>query len=587
MKYYRRASLSIGILLSSIILLTIFPFVKLHGQEKETIAKEQDPILFYIKSEDSIRLATDIYLPPGKGPFPCILMRTPYNKIHGRQVSKPFLERGWAVVAQDCRGKFESNGVYEPFRHERPDGLATLDWIRAQPWCNGKVGGWGGSYGGFTQWAVADRLDVIVPLVTSANMYELVFPEALFSLATLLNWSLPNGSKTFNEVDPEKMKESYYVLPLSTADEATVRQIDFLDEMLAHPHMDSYWGAMNHRAPIGCPVFSVAGWYDIFLMSQIRDFEMLGPSRHPDSRLIIGPYAHGKITIETDFGDAGDLGLMNEKGMDFVSKVLDENEIGEDDKPGSKAYSLFIMNRNEWVESDCWPPAQTSATPFYLHHNGLISRDHNRTQKVFEYSYDPSDPYPSIGGTYLGVGVGPAWQNPNVDRPDQVVFESKVLEKDLVLLGPVDATIYVGTDAPSTDFFVSLQDVRPDGKIINIQEGGGTIYSDPRAGASPKRADISLWATGYQLDKGHRIRVVISSSLFPRYNRNLNSGEDIFFAKTARIARQKIYLGQQYPSHLLLPVFSVEEPNFSLWQLPSKINSIDNSKIMSTKNGRK
>ena len=180
----------------------------LHSQEGEesNLAKTTEAVTV----EDSIQLATDLYLPNGSGPFPCILILIPYSKnnfgINGVGAIKQFLKRGWVVVVQDTRGKFESNGIYEPFRHERPDGLATLKWIRSQTWSNGKVAGWGGSYVGYTQWSIADQLDVITPLVTSANMYELVYPEGLYSLATVMNWALPNGSRTLNAVDPEKMK---------------------------------------------------------------------------------------------------------------------------------------------------------------------------------------------------------------------------------------------------------------------------------------------------------------------------------------------------------------------------------------------
>jgi len=156
------------------------------------------------------------------------------------------------------------------------------------------------------------------------------------------------------------------------------------------------------------------------------------------------------------------------------------------------------------------------------------------------------------------VGVGPALQNPNIDRKDQAAFESEPLDKPLVLLGPIDAAIYVSTDAPCTDFFVSLQDVDADGKILNIQEGGKTVYSDDTATPRLQTADVSLWATGYQINAGHKIRVVVSSSLFPRYNRNLNSGEPIFAAQHPRVAHQKVYFGKKYPSHIRLPVLDID-----------------------------
>ena len=533
--------------------------VMVYSQEGESNTLTKQTV--FIGVEDSIKLATNLYLPETPGPFPTILIRTPYNKLgvenNGGESIRQFLKNGWAVVAQDTRGKFESNGIYEPFMHERVDGLATLEWIRLQPWCSGKVAGWGGSYVGYTQWAIADQMDVITPILTSANMYELVYPEGLYSLATVNNWGLPNGSRTSNTVDPEKLKDSYLITPLSLADDSTLMQIDLMDQMLAHPHMDAYWGAMNQRAVTTCPVYSIAGWYDIFLKAQILDFELMEPYRHPDSRLIIGPYAHGQITMETDFGEAGDLGRYNEPMVEFIKSHFEVSPVKKEQSGPVKPYSFFIMHRNEWIDCEHWPPENSVSTAFYLHKNGKMSQQADREEKMFEYTYDPTDPYPSIGGTYLGVGVGPAIQNPNTGRTDQVIFESEVLEKPLVLLGPMDATLYAATDAPSTDFFVSLQEIRTDGTIINIQEGGKTIYADYRAAPLPRKNEISLWASGYQIESGHKIRVVISSSLFPRYNRNLNSGEEIFNAQHPRIANQKIYTGGKFPSHILLPVLNI------------------------------
>jgi len=532
----------------------------LYSQQEKS--KELNKKTVFITVEDSIELGTDLYFPEGAGPFPCILVRLPYNMNGigegGANYIRSFLKNGWLTILQDTRGKFESNGEYHPFKHERSDGLATVKWIRSQPWCNGKIAGWGGSYVGYTQWAIADQLDVITPTLTSANMYELVYPGGIYSLATALNWGLSNGSRTYNAVDPEKMKNSYYTLPLSVADDSAVKQIDFMDQWLLHPYEDAYWGAMNHRAAITCPILTIAGWYDIFLMAQIRDFELMKSYRHPESRLVIGPFAHGQITIETDFGEDGALSMFDDDIVAFTKRHL-EDAAGEARQSGpGKPYSFFIMHRNEWIDCNQWPPQKSKAIPYYLNPDGTISLDHDHPEKVIEYTYDPSDPFPSIGGTYLGVGVGPAHQNPSRERQDQVVFESEALEEPLVLLGPIDASIYASTDAPSTDFFVSLQEVRADGKIINIQEGGKTVYSDGRADPWIKQLDISVWATGYQLEAGHKLRVVISSSLFPRYNRNLNSGEDIFNAQNPRIARQKIYFGDRYPAHITLPVLEIE-----------------------------
>jgi len=511
-----------------------------------------------ITVEDTIKLATDLYLPQKNGPFPTILIRSPYNKAGAKGDGERFARAGYAVVIQDTRGKFESGGVFYPFKYERKDGLATVKWIRAQKWSNGKIAGAGGSYVGYTQWAIADQLDAITPILTSANMYDLLYPSGIFSLATAFNWGLVVDSKTVNNIKPEKIAESYSILPLSVADDSTFQQNDFVDDWLAHQYDDAYWGAMNHRSAEICPMYSVAGWYDIFLMAQIRDFIEQGTRRHPDSRLIIGPYAHGKVAVELDFGDKEKLYLNNDVIGYFLTKQLKNNDAVVPESYPQKPFALFIMQRNEWIQCEKWPPEQTESTSFYFASNGAISRRVPINDDAAAYTYDPMNPFMSLGGTFLGVGVGPAFQNLNIDRPDQVVFESDPLQEPLVLVGPIDATLYASTDVPSTDFFVSLQDVRPDGKIINIQEGGKTVFADATTAPRVQKVDMSLWATGYQIDAGHKMRIVVTSSLFPRYNRNLNSGEPIFSAQNPRIAHQKIYFGKTYPSCIRLPLFNLE-----------------------------
>lgn len=496
-----------------------------------------------INVDDTTELATDIYLPHGEGPFPCLLIRTPYNKDGHKGDGEKFTKRGYAVVAQDTRGKFKSNGTFYPFRHERADGLATLEWIRAQSWSNGKIAGWGGSYVGYTQWAIADKLDAMVPVVTTANMYEALYPAGLFSLATAFNWGLVVDSQTSNPIPPEKIVAAYSIVPLSVADDSTYKQNDFLDDWLTHQQYDIYWQAMDFRRLKSCPSYSIAGWWDIFLMSQINDFAR--PERHPSSRLIIGPYAHGKILTDTNYGEHADL-YRNEPE---ILRFLDDQLAGHS-QPADKPYSLFIMQRNEWIECEQWPPTNSTSTPFYFHHDGLLSPDQDPVQKICDYTYDPLNPFLSLGGTFLGVGVGPAVQNPNIERKDQITFESEPLSASLVLLGPIKAMLYVSSDAPATDFFVSLQEILLDGQILNIQEGGATITSS----TAPQRLDISLWATGYEAAAEHRLRVCITSSLFPRYNRNLNSDETLFAARTPRIVRQYLFVGGEFPSHVLLPI---------------------------------
>lgn len=508
-----------------------------------------------VPMSDGTLLATDIYLPAGKkGPFPCVLIRTPYNKSAAHGDGERFAKKGYAVVIQDTRGKYGSQGRFYPFRHERRDGLETAAWIRSREWSNGKIAGWGGSYVGYTQWAIADQLDVIFPLVTSANMFELAYPGGLLSLATIFNWGLVVDSKTVNNIKPEKLSAACSILPLSVADDSTFAQNDFVDDWLAHTRYDGYWAALDHRAATAPPMISIAGWYDIFLEPQINDFIRLGAQRHPASRLIIGPYAHGKILIDTDFDDHARVSRFQQDEMDLMAAVF----AGQEPSPVEKPFTLFVMHKNRWVDCATWPPENSRQTAYYFQPDGRLSTDKPEDARAFEYDYDPLDPYRSLGGSFLGNGVGPAIQNPNTSRTDQVVFESAALTEPLTLLGPVSAVVFAASNAPCTDFYVSLQEVQSDGTIINIQEGGAPFYGDDSAPVRAKKLEISLWATGIEIAAGKKLRVVVTSSLFPRYNRNLNSGEPIFSAQTPRVAHQTLFTGADMPSCILLPLFRDE-----------------------------
>ena len=514
----------------------------------------------YVVVKDTIKLATDIYLPDEQGQYPCILGRSPYNKDHFKNDAELFVNKGYAVVCQDTRGKFASNGTFYAFRDDRKDGLATIQWMKKQPWYNGKICGWGGSYVGYTQWAISDQLDVMTPLITTANMYEALYPDGLFSLGLAFRWGLIVDSKTVNPIPAEKIESSYTILPLSVADDSTFKSNKLTDDWLSHPYLDAYWGAMNHRAPVNIPVFSVAGWYDIFLKTQIKDFQFLGVNRHPDSYLVIGPWAHGKPATKIDFGDQANLGENITPMLHrFIDKQMKEDTVKVIQAPfKDKPYLLFIMQRNEWYASDEWPPKDTKFSNYYFGANENLTAALPKHSGEVEWEYNPVDPYPSLGGTIIGGDVGTAWQNDNLSRTDQVAFETTPINSDMILLGPISSTLYVSTDAPSTDCIVCLQDVYPDGNILNIQEGGTMIYNDASTSPRLQQVDVSVWATGYQIHAGHKLRVVVTSSLFPRYNRNLNTGQPIFSAKETRAANQRLYYGEEYPSHVTLPVLAID-----------------------------
>ena len=502
---------------------------------------------------DGVLLATDVSVPDRKGKFPAVMVRTPYGKYAEKWMEKAFKMFGIAVVLQDVRGKNKSGGDYYPFINERADGLETLRWIRQQPWSDGIVAGWGGSYQGYTQWAISDSLDFMTLLLTGANLYDFTYPDSLFSLQTAFVWGFQNASPNQNSIPPEKMKASPMILPLSIADDSTIKDIPFINDWLYHEKYDEYWQKMNFRGNTKAPVISMAGWYDIFLKSQIDDFQALEVNGNPGNRMIIGPWCHGSQGEKNEYGGLKKTGKPT-KIFKYVKNFLKGRSNKLTSPLKDKKYNLFIMERNEYIGSDNWPPKAMKTVPYYIGPSGYFSSEKYAEKGDLQYDYSPADPYPSHGGTALGDSVGPARQNENSNRKDQLIFEMNIAEDPLILLGPISATLWLSSDAACTDFFVGLQDVFPDGKIINIQEGGARVKFDNE---QPTRTEISVWSTGYQLNPGHKLRVFIASSWFPRYNRNLNKCEPIYSAKDFVIARQKLYYGTETPSSVNLPIFEL------------------------------
>jgi len=509
-----------------------------------------------VSMSDGTHLSTDVYIPKGGKKYPVVLVRTPYEKSNplGKMIGEFFANYGVAVVAQDCRGRGESEGEFYAFMNDRSDGLDCVKWLRLQSWCNGKIGGNLGSYNSYTQLAIADELDVVLQIVSSANMYDLVYPGGLYSLETVHNWAFNIDSQHSNNISPSIIKQSYTTLPLENATmESYGKKGKFVDDWLRHEDYDDYWAKQNFRGKSNAVTLSIAGWYDIFLMGQIADFEAMPQRLKAKSRLVIGPWAHGTHEIENDFGGKCSTGSHEELSTKFLLWALTGKDTAElFCAPFKDArYNLFIMERNKYYASDVWPPSEVEATRHYLTKQGGLSRVVPKDSGREKYVYDPSDPYPSKGGTVLGNPAGQADQRGNSSRKDQVVFNLPIEKKPLVLLGEIDAELFVETDAVSTDFIVCIQDVFPDGKIVNIQEGGAEYIPGQNR---IERLKISIWASGYQFNTGHTLRVVVTSSWFPRFNRNLNMGEPIHTAKKMRKANQSIYFGNKYPSAIILPI---------------------------------
>jgi putative CocE/NonD family hydrolase len=548
---------------------------------------------------DGLELSTDVYLPAEGGPFPVLLNRNPYNNNLDRYVIDAvyFAQRGYAAVTQDVRGRWDSPGEWYPFVHEMQDGYDTLEWVARQPWSNGKVGLWGASYHGLAQWLAAQMghpsLAAMVPRVATSHQYHhWVYTGGAFQLGFNFWWCLSMSTHT-TQVQylwfPEELhlQTLYWHLPLITMDEAAGRRIRHFRDWIGHPTYDDYWRSLRpieeHYGEIGVPAFGIAGWFDVFLQGSLNNF--MGMTKHGRTdrarrgqRIIVGPWIHdqgerGTIskTGDIDFGPAALIDLRAEEVRWFDSwlKGIDNGILGE---PRVK---LFVMGANRWREADEWPLPETRVTPYYFHSGGQANSlfgDGTLTpvapgqEPADRYAYDPRHPVPTVGGSTccaedtVPISMGPRDQRPVEWRPDVLVYTSPVLETDLEVTGPVQVVLFAASSARDTDFTAKLVDVFPSGYAMNVAQGIlRARYRDSWEHPTllePGRIyqyGIDLWSTSNCFLKGHRLRVDISSSNFPQFDRNPNTGHPFGQDAELEVARQTVYHEAGHPSHILLP----------------------------------
>ena len=551
---------------------------------------------------DGVELSTDVYMPAEGGPFPTILQRTPYDRGNEMAFSVPnviyLAQRGYAVVVQDVRGRYDSQGDWYPFINEAEDGHDAVEWVAKQSWSNGDIGTIGASYFGLTQWQMAQggsrHLKASAPRVAYSNVYHnWVYTGGAFQLAFNLSWSSSMSTRTSrrnymwlpNEIH---LSTLLWHLPLITSDEAGGRTIRHWKDWIDHPTYDDYWRSMRpveeHYSEMEVAAYSQAGWFDVFLQGSLNNF--MGMTKHgktPETRrnqkIIVGPWIHslGELGGESRIGDIdfGPNALVDLKAEEV--RWFDHHLRGIDDGIGSEPrVKVFVMGANRWREADDWPIPGARNTPFYLHSEGhanslLGDGGLDTTAPEQEpsdgYSYDPLHPVMTLGGSTccseqsLAVPMGPRDQRPNEYRQDVLVYTGPVLETELEVTGPVKLVLYASSSARDTDFCAKLVDVFPDGYAMNVAEGIlRARYRDSweqptlmEPGAVYK-LEIDLWSTSNAFLPGHRVRVEVTSSNFPHFDRNPNTGNA--FGQDAEMVKadQTVFHDTERPSHILLPV---------------------------------
>lgn len=529
-----------------------------------------------MQTSDGTTLRADIYHPKTNKPKPTILVRIPFsntlkNRYFSNVIGKLWAGRGYHVIFQGTRGRYKSEGNYYPLINEWQDGLDTLRWLKKQPWHDGRLGMWGGSYFGYTQWVLADQIDpgpsAYLIQLASTNFYEMLYPGGAFSLESALIWALWSTENKERDFPPKMLKCGYDSFPLIQTDDRAGGDIPFFNDWVNHYEEDSYWKKINVRDNIkqlNAPVLLMAGWYDPFLPSQLADFSEIQKNAKVEirnsSKIIIGPWGHARTVIFPD-----GFKSMNYRLESLAPSIpwFDQRLLKRNDTEFmALPIKIYVMGKNIWREEKEWPLTRTKYTPYYLRSSGKANTLRGDGQldlgsldqaEIFdEYSYDPHNPAPSAGGTMIGPHAGIAKQNDIEARQDVLVYTGAPLEHDLEVTGPIKLMLYVSTTAVNTDFTAKLVDVHLDGSAYNVCDG---ILRRSYTGLSmPTEIQIDLWPTSMVFFKGHRIRLEVSSSNYPRFDRNPNTGRNIALETEPVVAKQKIYHGHLYPSRLVLPI---------------------------------
>jgi uncharacterized protein len=574
---------------------------------------------------DGTILRADIYRPAAGGPFPVLLVRTPYGEPMVRAAPVfPAIDAGFAVVLQHCRGTGTSDGEFTPFENESDDGVDTVEWCARQPWCNGRVGTYGPSYLGMVQFAAAVQapraLRCLLPVVTPADYHRgLAYRQGALQLGQLLGWYTLKSTQTLQyraaageDVSADmpallrhmaEMEAGYRHLP---AREAPVVSsiLPAWRRWLDHEERDAFWDSLSYagrRDRVTAPALHVGGWFDLFLGGTLDNFQTLRRSAatahaRRNQALLIGPWTHADMT-----GTAGELNFgllasaqavgLEQLQIRFLRRFLagrpgqeregrEEEREGPGEDPGGPGEDwdgprvrLFVMGDNVWRDEDDWPLARTQWTRWYLHADGSLSPGPPQPGAPAScYRHDPADPVPTMGGATLiagGLDGGVNWmggardQRPIEARDDVLSFTSEVLGADLEVTGPLRVTLHAATSAADTDFTARLVDVWPDGRAMGVADGivraryrDGSGRARPISPGSVYEYAIDLIATSQVFKAGHRIRVDVSSSNFPCFDRNPGNGAAAATA-TERdfvVAEQTICHDSGRPSCITLPV---------------------------------
>lgn len=572
-----------------------------------------------VPMRDGISLATDVWIPDG-GPAPVLLARLPYGKNNPLLLGIPLfpnifamLDAGYAVVLQDCRGTFSSAGEFAPMVDEPDDGVAAIQWLRQQPWCDGTIGTWGSSYLGFTQWAVAplspEGLKAIVPTATTTDYYTHPWYSegGALSWHTVWSWSTTMAVLDTQRAvaagtgDPQTLMALAAMLASPQdnlerepgAQELLAKHLPWWSEWLDHPDRDQFWQQLavaDRTAGVTVPALNVGGWFDIFVGSTARTYtEMKAGAGSSEARegqrLIIGPWDHLAYTgayHDRQFGLSADAIAADLPGahLRFYDRWLRGRTDALD---GMAPVRIFVMGIDQWRDEQDWPLPDTTYVDYHLDSagaantadgDGVLRIEVPSSETVDTYNYDPARPVPTLGGRIMLPATlnaaGPVDQRPVEAREDVLCFTTPELDEPVEVTGHVSLVLHVTSSARDTDFTGKLVDVHPDGRAIYLTDGIlRARYRNSRAEPEPLDPEqvyeitLDLSVTSNVFLPGHRIRLEVSSSNFPCYDRNTNTGGVIAQEplEQAVVATNRVLHGPKYPSRLVLPIIHRDAGN--------------------------
>ncbi|MFC2076324.1 CocE/NonD family hydrolase [candidate division KSB1 bacterium] len=545
-----------------------------------------------VEMRDGIRLRTEIYRPDAPGAFPVILIISPYDDT--KSGAKEFAKRGYVYIYQYARGRLGSEGFFYPYVTEGEDAFDALQWISSQPWCNGMAGMRGGSAEASCQFAVGaighPVLKTIVPWFPVTDAYNVFFRQGAYRLISS-HWAAtmyaPYGLENKHSV--ARFDSINKSIPLIDQDKIIGWPIPLMRDMLAHPAYDAFWRQISigdKLRAIKIPTYMISGWFDSLLPGVLKAYAIMtgpdvSPSQKGNKRLVLGPWSHTAnntgIQGEMDFGKDGIVLLKDRNhersALHWFDYYLKGKPVYDIDSPPVR---IFVMGKNEWRDENEWPVKRTRFEKYYFHSkgdanslrgDGAISTRLPQQEPADKFIYDPLNPVPSYHDTSyysrkgMNAMLGPIDHRRMAEREDVLVFTSERLHNDIEVTGPVKVILYASSSAINTDFTANLCDVYPDGRSMRLCEG--IIRATHRDG--PKKLSfiepgevykyqIDLLATSNLFKNGHQIRVEISSSNFPHYDRNLNTALNNAWATETVQAEQTIYHNEKYPSYILLPV---------------------------------